>query len=121
MKDNVSVKYLNDMYGVFANRSFQVGEIVCDLSNGEIIPNPTRTSIQLKDGVHVEDSIGTYINHSCEPTCKIEGSWIVAIVDFPSNTEVTFDYSQNEDILASPFMCRCCGGFITGSKLRESR
>ena len=47
MKDSVSIEYHNDMYGVFANRTFQVGEIVCDLSDGEIIPNPTRTSIQL--------------------------------------------------------------------------
>lgn len=116
MKDSVSIEYHNDMYGVFANRTFQVGEIVCDLSDGEIIPNPTRTSIQLKEGVHVEDPIGTYINHSCSPTSKIEGSWVVAVVDIASGTEVTFDYSQNEDMLASPFTCKCCGRLIAGSK-----
>ena len=116
MKDSVSIEYHNDMYGVFANRSFQAGEIVCDLSNGEIVLSPTRTSIQLKEGVHVEDPIGIYINHSCNPTSKIDDSWVVAVTDIPSGTEVTFDYSQNEDMLASPFICKCCGRFITGSK-----
>ena len=116
MKNNVSIKFLNDMHGVFANRSFQAGEIVCDLSNGEIVLSPPRPSIQLKEGVHVEDPIGTYINHSCNPTSKIDDSWVVAVADIPSGTEVTFDYSQNEDMLASPFICRCCGRLITGSK-----
>ena len=56
------------------------------------------------------------IFHSCNPTSKIDDSWVVAVADIPSGTEVTFDYSQNEDMLASPFICRCCGRFITGSK-----
>jgi hypothetical protein len=44
----------------------------------------------------------------------VDGWNIVAIKDIAGSDEITFDYSQNEDMMASPFVCRCCGRLING-------
>ena len=112
--ESLSVRLIGSMKGVFANRSFQAGNVVWDLSNGETIMHPTRTSIQVMGDVHVEDPRGAFVNHSCRPTCVVDGWNIVAIKDIAGSDEITFDYSQNEDMMASPFVCRCCGRLING-------
>jgi len=112
--ESLSIRLIGNMKGVFANRSFQVNDVVWNLSNGETIIHPTRTSIQVMGDLHVEDPIGSFVNHSCYPTCVVDGFDIVAIKDIVSSDEITFDYSKNEDMMASPFVCRCCGHLISG-------
>jgi hypothetical protein len=112
----VYVKIENGYGGVFAKEEFHTGESVYDLSRGEIVTNPTRTSIQMHTNTHIEDEVGQYINHSCSPTCQISGLLVKAIRDINSGDEITFDYNSNEDTLASPFECACCQKMITGRK-----
>ena len=115
MKVNrVSVKFLNGMCGVFMNYEAGSGEIIHDLSSGVECSTPTRTSIQIENGIHTEDPIGAFINHDCRPSCKILGYKVITIADLSVGDEVTFDYSENEDVMASPFTCRCCGKLIRG-------
>ena len=101
-------------HGIFTTVSFDAGEVVRDLSDGEHIDHPTRTSIQVGPGVHIEDEIGSFINHSCSPTCVVEGPRVVALVDIEPGDEVTFNYTHNEDSMASPFVCECCQRLIAG-------
>jgi hypothetical protein len=100
--------------GVFARKLFNSGETVLYL-DGLILNRPTRTSIQVSEEKHIEDKIGAFINHNCNPTCKIEGYKVVAIDDIGIDDQITFDYSKNETIMASPFVCACCNKLISGS------
>jgi hypothetical protein len=85
---------------------------------------PTRTSIQIEEGLHVEDGIGQYINHSFEPTCKIDGLTVRALKDIVFGEEITFDYTLNESFISSPFVCRDTGtsvGNVTDRGIRMKR
>jgi len=104
--------------GVYANQKFNIDDIVLCLS-GKILPLPTRTSIQIDNENHIEDDVGHYINHNCNPTCRIDGYNVVAIKEVGESDEITYDYSQNEDRLASPFVCSCCNKLITGRANNE--
>ncbi len=101
--------------GVFASTPFVEGEVVLCLT-GTIIDSPSRTSVQIAEGLHIEDKIGAFINHSSSPSCAIRGADIVAIKDIEVDGEITFDYSENEDILACPFVCSDTGSYISGKK-----
>jgi len=115
LDDSISVRFCGDMFGVFTNNRIKVGDVVWDLGRGEPRFTPTRTSIQVGDKLHVEDSIGAFINHDCKPSCKVVGTKVIAVLDMGVGDEITFDYSQNEDEMASPFVCRCCGKLIKGN------
>jgi hypothetical protein len=91
------------------------GDLVLDLSDGDVQPTPTRTSIRVGAQLHAEHAVGRFINHSCKPSCVVKGDRILALWDLPAGTEVTFDYSDNEGPLASPFACINCGEMMTGS------
>jgi hypothetical protein len=89
------------------------GSIVYSLSATWVSESKTRTSIYIGEGRSVEDEVGMYMNHSCQPSCKIDGLNVVAIKNMEAEEEVTFDYAS-EGPLASPFFCNCCGIYIDG-------
>ena len=107
---------LNNIYSVVLERSCSRDSVVRTLGDQEPKSTPTRTSIQIGPSLHVEDSVGKYINHACNPTCKVEGANVVALKDLDKGAEITFNYNENEDRLASPFKCGCCGNEIRGRK-----
>ena len=102
--------------GAFTRTNFNKGQILLDLSMCLLIRDPSRTSIQVHDGFHVEHEGGACINPACNPSCKIEGLSVVALRDLKEDEEVTFNYNENEDVLANPFECKCCGKMILGRK-----
>ena len=114
MKSNdiVAVQFTSGMHGVFALSSCDAGSVVRKLSGDDIVDNPTRTSIHIGNGRHVEDAIGIYINHSCTPSCKIVGSSVIAIDKLKKGDEITFNYNESELVVSSPFRCLCCGCMI---------
>lgn len=101
------------------------GEVVLRMSSLDIREVSTRTSIRVGPRQHVEDPVGAFINHSCSPTCKVDGLEIIALSNLPAGAEITFDYSANEGSLASPFTCLECGQLLHGApapcrKIHES-
>mgnify|MGYP003628684276 CR=1 FL=1 len=106
----VYVKNIGGYSGVFSGFRFNKGDSVYILPIRDISDKPTRTSIKIGEGKHVEDSlIGIYINHNCEPSCEIRGNLVVARRDVRRFEEITFNYLISEDKLAHPFVCGCCG------------
>jgi hypothetical protein len=101
--------------GVFASTPFEEGEVVLRLT-GTIIDSPSRSSIQIGEGLHIEDEIGAFINHSSLPSCTIRGADVVAAKDIEVDGEITFDYSKSEDTLACPFVCSDTGDYISGKR-----
>ena len=106
-------------YGIFLLEDCLGGTVVRELSKEDIIPSPTRTSIQISENIHAEDDIGKYINHACDPTCEIQGHSVVALRNLSAGEEVTFDYSKNETYMANPFICKCCGKLIRGNRFKK--
>ena len=109
-------KNKDDFCGIYAGSFCNEGSVVYTLTDTIKLLNPTRTSIRIQENMHVEDEIGRYINHSCYPTCKIDGLNVVAVKDIQQDQEITFNYTENEDFMASPFKCKCCDRIIKGNK-----
>ena len=105
----VYVKNDKGSWSVYAQTPIKRGEPVYILRPFLSLREPTRTSIQLREGLHVEDEVGQYINHSFMPTCKIDGFVVRAVKDIVYGEEITFDYTLNEDFIASPFVCKPTG------------
>ena len=97
--------------GLFANQQIKKGNIILVL-RGKKISKPTKTSIQIGDKQHIEDSKGGFINHHCNPNAEINVGLVVAKKTIAKGDEITFDYTTTEEKLASPFMCDCHGKLI---------
>ena len=96
---------LNDMigeYGLYATQPYAQGDVLFVLS-GEIFANPTRETIYVGDGIHIHDPFGIYINHSFNPSVRIESYNVRAARDINAGDEITFDYNLNEIQMANPF------------------
>jgi hypothetical protein len=107
------------MRGLFANRTFNKGEIIL-LLKGNYFNKPTRTSIQVGNSKHVENYEGGLINHHCNPSANIiiipdvEPAIVVANKTIFQGEEITFDYETTEEAMAEPFKCECHGKLIEG-------
>ncbi len=101
--------------GIFTTVKINKGEILFEM-NGNIINQPTRTSIQIGKNKHIEDDIGVHVNHSCTPNAKVnrKNRTFTSLRDIEPNEEITFDYNKNEDRIAAPFTCHCCQKIILG-------
>lgn len=101
--------------GAFVKKAVKKGDVLFRLQ-GDIISTPTRTSVQIGEHEHIEDALAGHINHSCQPNAKVlrQSREFVSLRDIQAGEEITFNYNQNEDALASPFICVCCGKKITG-------
>lgn len=102
--------------GVFTTIDFLKGQVLFELT-GEILPAPTRTSVQIGVNQHIEDKLAAFMNHSCTPNAFIDRttSSFIALHDIQAGQEIMFDYNKNEDLLSSPFICECCGKKIQGA------
>lgn|SRR3990167_5055286 len=101
--------------GVFAAQRINRNTIIFKM-HGDFLTSPTQTSVQIGDQMHIEDNIAGLVNHSCHPTAKVDRQLhaFVSLRDIEKNEEITFDYTLNEDKLAAPFICQCCGQMING-------
>jgi SET domain-containing protein len=101
--------------GVFVKKTIKKGSVLFKMQ-GTVVAHPTRTSVQVGANKHIEDLIGSHVNHSCSPSAKVnpETQSFVSIKDLKEGDEITFDYNESEDILSSPFQCECCGKRILG-------
>ena len=109
-------------YGLFANRSYEKGELILSLK-GMIVASPTRTSIQMNENSHIENFMAGKLNHHCDPTTEIEFNksdesninlLVYALKDIPSGEQLTFDYETTESLMSDPFKCACHGKWIRG-------
>ena len=93
---------------------------------GNYLPYPTKTSIQIGDR-HLESWEGGHVNHHCDPNTKVvlekldsgTESYLVATKHIYPGEEVTFDYNTTEEDMSRPFKCNCHGKWIVGWKVVE--
>lgn len=114
---------------LYATRDLARGERILTIS-GRVQKQPTRYSIQIDAGRHVEADGDLpdeemrlrhpwrFLNHSCDPVARIEGDALYARNAIRAGEEITFDYTTTEADMAEPFQCRCgsprCVGQVQG-------
>lgn len=101
--------------GVFTKVDIKKGSVLFKL-RGCIITQPTRTSVQLGKNRHVENVLAGHLNHNCHPNAKVNRKmhYFVSTRDIKKGEEITFNYNDNEEKMAAPFKCECCGRMIKG-------
>lgn len=103
--------------GLYATKYYQLNSIVFELE-GPIVSEPTRESIRIGENKHIIDSNGIYMNHSFDPTCKIDGNCVKAIKNIYPGDELNFNYNQSEENMANPFIID--GIIINGKNKNEN-
>lgn len=101
--------------GAFVTKDFKKDSVLFTM-HGEVIEKPTRTSVQIGKHKHIEDALAGHVNHSCTPNARVDrkARAFISLRDIKKGEEMTFDYSSNEDELAAPFVCACCGRKVLG-------
>ena len=89
-------------FGLYATKDYSIGSTIFTLS-GEIVDHPTRESIHIGNNKHIHDEYGIYMNHSFNPSTKIDEKNVIAIKFICSGDELTFNYNESEINMAHPF------------------
>ena len=136
----VEVKEINVGFsGLFATADISKKSVIIKLQ-GDYLPFPTQTSIEIMKNNHIEDVFGRYINHHCSPNSRVlchfrDLMWLDQYVpgnafhesvklrpillserDIKAGHEITIDYNDTEYEMATPFLCDCHGKHIKGRK-----
>jgi hypothetical protein len=106
-----------------AQQPIPSGSLVYSLEvDGNRIPEPTVSSLQIGVGEHLDDRTVWYLNHSCEPNVFVDTTefTVVAIRDIQPGEDLQYFYPATEWDLAVPFACACgsqnCLGLIAGAR-----
>jgi hypothetical protein len=122
LTDKLEVRKHGDDRGLFAREPLAAGEPLVRFE-GELVPTPSRFSLQVGMGLHLRGSPEqpeALLNHACEPNARFDFSTLtlVALRELATGEEVTFNYLTSEWDIAVPFQCRCgaagCFGLIRG-------
>ncbi len=131
----LEVRPCNIGKGIFVVQPIAKGELLLDFNQGpgrrlktkEAYKHEARGChyiIQIEDHwywVKVDGpEQGDFINHSCEPSCGIDGRLrMVAMRDLRPGEEITFDYAMTESYYWYKLECACgmlsCRKVVTGS------
>ena len=130
----IAVDYVDGHYRLVATKDFEIGGHIL-LLKGEIVESPSRFSVQIGPGQHVEvpaevqveQSLDRcrwrFLNHSCEPNAKVDNRNLMAIRRIKASEQITFDYNTTEYDLSSPFECHCesdsCCGLVRGYRWQQ--
>jgi uncharacterized protein len=119
--------------GLFALRPFRAGERIVEYTGEKITKEESASRRKAHnnyvfhlnyrhdiDGAGL-DNIARYINHSCDPNCRVQKSegriFVEAARDIAPDEELSFDYGYDLSEYAR-FPCTCgarvCCGYIVG-------
>ena len=77
------------------------GDIVFVLT-GTYKEYSVKYSIEIGENQHILDDDGVFMNHSFDPSCKIDGKNVVAVKNILIGDELCFNYNESETSMA-PF------------------
>ncbi len=125
----------NETYRLVAVQPIVAGTVLFQIE-GKLTQRPTRYSVQIEEGCHIDLDEGhsseeildryfwRFMNHSCLPNTMIRGRDVMATCPIEPWKDVTFNYTTTEFAMAEPFECQCgnqgCLGTIRGFKYLDS-
>ena len=126
------IKPSNNGYGVFANKNFSAGEVICEfhgqLYSRETLPQPYDSVedhyVQIGANLYMGPSgeVDDFFNHSCDPNAGLKitatKAVLVAIKDISLGQEITWDYSTTMDEDDWEMNCNCGSNNCRG-KIRD--
>tara|TARA_B110000858_G_C17585412_1_gene373165 strand:+ start:370 stop:702 length:333 start_codon:yes stop_codon:yes gene_type:complete len=101
--------------GLFSDKKYKKNNIIHKLT-GSVYDKPSRTTIEIGTNAHIDDEYGIYMNHSFSPNCIIKEGCIVALCDIDENNELTFNYNENETLMACPFIDKLTRVCVAGKE-----
>jgi uncharacterized protein len=118
-------------HGSIAVDAIAAGEVVAAFGGRcvtrdefDLLPHDQQLrSVQIDDDLYMagapEPEPADFINHSCEPNCRLTGNVIlVAARDLAGGEELTYDYATSDGSDYDEFECACgsalCRGKVTG-------
>ena len=127
--------------GCFASTAIRAGKRIIEYTGRRISlgeanerywERPSTYLLGLNDGTVIDGlGIASFINHSCDPNCRVEEDdgrvWVWSLYDIAAGEELTFDYKlRNSGIVDMPCHCgaRHCRGTMFSAeevKKRERR
>ena len=114
--------------GVFARRSFEVGEFIFRRRHVRVVGGDELPLLSAEDRIHLCEldvdrfavlaPPGCYLNHSCDPNAMRHGVKVFAWRPIAAGKEITIDYRLNA-FEGTSWPCRCgaaaCPGVVEGS------
>lgn len=129
--EHLGVLITHDWRRLVAIRPISAGTKIFTVTGRES-PIPTRHSIQVGAGVHVDmDDVHDpteamrryfwrFMDHACDPNTVIRHRNVIARRDIAAGETVSFNYNTTEYEMAEPFRCRCdsalCIGLVRGAR-----
>lgn len=121
LSTSVEAKETDIGKALFAKEDIGKDEILIRLG-GRILKNPTRTSLQVGEGKHLEGPgrMDDFLNHSCDANgyMNFDDLTFRSKRKIKKGEELTFNYLTTEWDMANKFECRCgsrnCFGRIRG-------
>ena len=108
---------------LFALKSFNQGDTVCEFGASAILQTPSYLTVQigLKEHICLQPVFLQYINHGCAPNVLFDTSSykLICLREIKVGEELTYFYPATEWDMAQPFQCLCgsadCLGYINGA------
>ncbi len=122
LADGLAVVQRGNVRSVTVIEDFLRGQVVRRFQHFKTSTSPTLRTIQVSDDLHVDDAVGRYVNHSCDPTVYVDTQslGLIALRHIRKGEEITFFYPATEWDMAEPFQCNCghesCLGEIRGAQ-----
>lgn len=107
-----------DGKGLFSTKCYSKDDVIYILE-GDIKVIPDKYTIQVDKNRHITDKYGIYMNHSFNPSVRIEGNNVIAINDIQIGDEICFNYNDSESVMASPFYAD--GKLVSGKNDKSIR
>ena len=113
----------NQQHGLFASRSFILGEVIVGFDASKIVDTPNYLTIQISETKHIHllPEYLQYVNHCCEPNVLFNTTTmqLECISNIEAGEELRFFYPATEWRIAQQFICNCgkpsCVGLIQGA------
>ena len=92
----MKIKFCNraNATALFATKKYEANDII-HLLDGPVKNNPGKSTIEIGINQHIMDAYGMYMQHSFQPTTKIIGKTVLALININSGDELTFNYNDN--------------------------
>ncbi|MBE1530410.1 SET domain-containing protein-lysine N-methyltransferase [Actinomadura algeriensis] len=108
--------------GIVTSRDFAPGETIMEVTADVELAAPTRFTLQIGVGRHIDVGDIRYLNHSCAPNAHFAApaGRLLAEREIRAGDEVSIFYPASEWDMACPFLCECgadtCIEFVSGAR-----